>query len=886
MNNIPTVADPLRYFIPRIAQCSVSDGLTIGWIAALSTAATHSAVGVLAGHPLSFEFVARNDVAFIYLQFGTYARKNKGKLTSRILDATGAIVSESRQDLGSLKDNEYALLHDVRNTDLVPGRNYTLNLESSAEPSEKIAVWGDVGTLLGEKAIVISNPRNRFFFRRRQRRLGTPARIGIVSSIDMTSAPFQHFAELRESAAANSIFDSGELLQHWSSILDNDVIFFLGFDEFTLGCRPDIICYALHFLGVVTVAVAGNKQRPSWATCCQYTLSINDICRDELFDNISQKPIGSLGPARLAHILDEDQKQRTPSIAIFCRVSDQPRIAREIDPARIEASGSPLEFVCISDEACEANVDAVGRTFTSWAQAILAASQDIIIFAGPDISITTEFVESHIFEHWYRDVEVVLSRLSRNPGVLDASERKPAGGDDDFCDFRALSLKSRSARLDAVEAFLKGHDDFRKAGAIFSERLQARGAIIRKSAQSATLLRTEQPQSKTGNARHIFPQRLLAIGEKWSRTISRSSSKTVASGRLRILSYRWHAAHQYEIFRLPFDFTLTRGFGSHITEVWPYMERPLRPNVTFRYRSEIDPRDYDLCLIHFDENVLCPELSNGILPPNWGEPFLWLLSFDNLPKIAVCHGTPPFEGQYARDKDRKTKFDILNDQRAKLVSMLSAADTFVVCNSWQARREWGFANSRVIWHGFDPQEFRVGSHSRDILTLPHDHTRPHYRGCFEQLDVERLLDPDIEVARGGPAGVPIEMRTTNAFADRQYRAYIDHIGQFKVYLNTTLRSPMPRSRGEAMMTGVIPVSLANHDVEMFIDNGVDGFYAEKPEDLASFIKAVIRDKGALANMSAAARKKAFEIFHCRRFQNDWRQLLEDRLGRRLPLNCE
>jgi hypothetical protein len=387
--------------------------------------------------------------------------------------------------------------------------------------------------------------------------------------------------------------------------------------------------------------------------------------------------------------------------------------------------------------------------------------------------------------------------------------------------------------------------------------------------------------STDSSAWNILVRGLSGVAGKLSRSGSGFWPKAGTSKRLRVLSYRWHPSHQYEIMRLPFDFTLATGFGNHITELWPYSERPLRENVKFRLRSKIDPRDYDVCLIHFDENVLCPELSNGILPDNWGEPFAWLLSIDNLPKIAICHGTPPFRGQYAANKARITNFEVLEEQRLKLVSMLTAAGAFVVCNSWQAKSEWGFENCRVIWHGFDPDEFRMGSHKRDVMTLRDDQARPHYRGMFEQIEIEQRLDPGIEIVRGGPDDLPIEAQNTNDFAARKFRSYIDHIGQFKFYLNATLRSPMPRSRGEAMMTGTIPVTLANHDVEMFIENGVDGFYSDRPEDLACFINDTIRKEHKVAAMSAAARKKAIDLFHCRRFQNDWWQLLEDRLGRKL-----
>lgn len=388
-------------------------------------------------------------------------------------------------------------------------------------------------------------------------------------------------------------------------------------------------------------------------------------------------------------------------------------------------------------------------------------------------------------------------------------------------------------------------------------------------------------QSSDSRAWNILVRGLSGVVGKLSRSGSGFWPRAGTSKRLRVLSYRWHPPHQYEIMRLPLDFTFAKGFGDHMSEFWPYSMRPLRDNVKFRLRSKIDPRDYDVCLMHFDENVLCPELSNGVLPANWGEPFVWALSLDDLPKIAICHGTPPFRGQYAANKGKISAFEVLDEQRLKLVDALRTAGAFVVCNSWQAKAEWGFENCRVIWHGFDPDEFRVGSHTRDVLTLRHDHTRPHYRGIFEQIEIERQLNPDLEIVRGGPKELPIKARNTNAFAMRKFRFYVDHIGQFKIYLNATLRSPMPRSRGEAMMTGTIPVTLANHDAEMFIENGVDGFYSEKPEDLACFINDTIYDARRIAEMSAAARKKAIDLFHCQRFLNDWWQLLEDRLGQRL-----
>jgi glycosyltransferase involved in cell wall biosynthesis len=124
----------------------------------------------------------------------------------------------------------------------------------------------------------------------------------------------------------------------------------------------------------------------------------------------------------------------------------------------------------------------------------------------------------------------------------------------------------------------------------------------------------------------------------------------------------------------------------------------------------------------------------------------------------------------------------------------------------------------------------------------------------------------------------MEPRGTNGYAVRAMRSYVDRIRQFTVYLNTTLRSPMPRSRGEAMMTGVIPVSLRNHDVDRFVENGVNGFYSDDPAELADWINYLFHDRDRARTISAAARRTAIDLFNHDRYLTAWQRLLTERAG--------
>ena len=161
----------------------------------------------------------------------------------------------------------------------------------------------------------------------------------------------------------------------------------------------------------------------------------------------------------------------------------------------------------------------------------------------------------------------------------------------------------------------------------------------------------------------------------------------------------------------------------------------------------------------------------------------------DLPKIAVCHGTPQFRGQYDINYSEPDLMQVIESERIRLVEYLG--DIPVVVNSHQAHREWEFKRSRVIWHGFDPTEFPPATHERGILSPlgPLVTSRPHYRGYFLYQKVFEGFPPEHapETLR---VPEPHVLYTGNAYAMAKYRNYVDEIRSYSVYFNPTLRSPM------------------------------------------------------------------------------------------------
>jgi glycosyltransferase involved in cell wall biosynthesis len=267
------------------------------------------------------------------------------------------------------------------------------------------------------------------------------------------------------------------------------------------------------------------------------------------------------------------------------------------------------------------------------------------------------------------------------------------------------------------------------------------------------------------------------------------------------------------------------------------------------------------------------------LGSDWGAAFRWFRENLSIPKIGICHGTPQFYGQYSNAYIPYDRIQTIEQSRKQLVNYLG--DVLVVCNSHQAEREWGFRRSRVIWHGFDPCEFPPAIYAKGILTLGKPmKDRPHYRGYFLYRQVVDLLPREYRPTRLTPVPTPdgLMPRRSNIYAQAKFRNYVDELRQFSIYFNPTLRSPMPRSRGEAMMCGLVPVSANNHDVDMFINRGVNGFYSDDPGELSDYLLYLSRHQSVCEKIGRAARMTAVDIFNHDRYLREWQEVLKNFIG--------
>jgi len=347
------------------------------------------------------------------------------------------------------------------------------------------------------------------------------------------------------------------------------------------------------------------------------------------------------------------------------------------------------------------------------------------------------------------------------------------------------------------------------------------------------------------------------------------------SKRLRVLTHRWHCPHQYELYRSGHEFALVTGAGTGLCDSWEWDKRPLPANAKFVRGDDVDPRDYDLALVHFDENALHPERCNGKVPMDWGRTLNWFMREVNLPKVGICHGTPQFAGQYDGAYAGADLGEVDDASRRELVAYLK--DVLVVCNSHQAREEWGFHNSRTIWHGFSPHDYPEIARDGRVLTMLGAalENRPHYNGRFVVQRIEEILGRGAVNPLRVPEPPKSYVKDTPDWAESKFRNYARAVGGYSVYLNPSLRSPMPRSRGEAMMLGLVSVSMRNHDVDLFIRNGQNGFFGDSAEELAEQIAYLIRNPSVTERIGDASRRTATDLFNQDRYLSAWSNIFAE-----------
>lgn len=289
---------------------------------------------------------------------------------------------------------------------------------------------------------------------------------------------------------------------------------------------------------------------------------------------------------------------------------------------------------------------------------------------------------------------------------------------------------------------------------------------------------------------------------------------------MKILDWYNHQGHQYEFFKLGFDFFLT---SSDLSEpVWNTDHRPLNKNVTLSDLERIIDVDFDVVMYRSG----CDELL--------------------IKKIKRRGAKVIYVSQTVFEPELKIKPDAMVWN----------------CKSVMMKFKKNFnCKHYAIVHGYDPEEFRpidVEKNGR-VLTLANAFMS---RGSLLGYDIWKraaLTSGRCDVF--GHGNEDIGVGRISSFADQ-----IEIFSKYSAYFNPTLHSAMPRSRAEAMMCGMPLFTTKNYGIEEYIKDN-ECIYVDKNSNFEKIFSELSKSK--YEYFSNKSREVALREFSLYRYLNNW-----------------
>jgi len=298
---------------------------------------------------------------------------------------------------------------------------------------------------------------------------------------------------------------------------------------------------------------------------------------------------------------------------------------------------------------------------------------------------------------------------------------------------------------------------------------------------------------------------------------------------MKVLDFYNHQGHQYEFFKLGFDFYLLNPSLS--APLWNYNHRPLNGNVNICSLEDIINQDFDIVMYRTgsDEALLSLYRSRGSKLV-----FVSQTTFEPTPSImpdaVVWNSHVPFS-KY------RDKFSCSN---------------------------------HYIPHGYDPEEFcpleNVSKNGR-VLSLANMFKKRDDLLGYSMWNKINKQTGICDVF--GHHNEDIGAKRISSFEDQ-----ILKFSQYSIYLNTTLHSAMPRSRAEAMMCGMPLVTTKNYGIDLHVMPD-ECFYIRSEDEAVNAINKLLNDDNLYEKMSLASRSAAKREFSLASYLKKWNKVFEE-----------
>ena len=286
-----------------------------------------------------------------------------------------------------------------------------------------------------------------------------------------------------------------------------------------------------------------------------------------------------------------------------------------------------------------------------------------------------------------------------------------------------------------------------------------------------------------------------------------------------ILTFQTHESYQYELAKTGHNFF-------HMTSEerpngWNESVRLKPKNISFVNESEINLKDFDILLTQSQDQNLKFRGNNLIK------------------KINLEH-TYPMSDDLKIDVDANIKVYI----------------------SESSKKGWKDNSGLVINHGIDVSEWPECNYKNNQIISTVNHFKQRDWACGYYLFEESVKG--IPHTIYGSMNEDIGGFPTNSF-DEMKKIKSENL----IYLNTTLRSPIPFSLLEAMACGMIIVSTQTCEIPRYISHNRNGLFCKDSKSFNVILNDILKNKNKYIRLGKQARFDLKNIASIDLFINKW-----------------
>jgi glycosyltransferase involved in cell wall biosynthesis len=182
-----------------------------------------------------------------------------------------------------------------------------------------------------------------------------------------------------------------------------------------------------------------------------------------------------------------------------------------------------------------------------------------------------------------------------------------------------------------------------------------------------------------------------------------------------------------------------------------------------------------------------------------------------------------------------------------------------------------WAKHFYIPHGFDPDEFcllGIEKNNKMLAAGSLYEQRGDLLGYSDWRWVADRLEGRCSLLGHGNSD-------KESIGSHPLKKLVSVYNEHSVFLNTTIHSAMPRTRGEAMMCGLPIVSTSNYGIGKYLKNKKNCIIANTKEGMLKGINLILDSQAMQEDLSAASRETALKYFHIDDYLAGWAEVFDE-----------